>query len=95
MHEPIAKSASVCASRKQISCHLQGEAVVLHIAQGRYYSLNQTGAAAWQLMQKPCTVRQLLDHLIAEFDVEEDRCTRDLQLLLHELVQADLVEVYD
>ena len=60
---------------------------------GTYYSLNDVGARVWELVQEPLTVRELIDRVAAEYDVERDRCRQDLLELLDELSTAGLVTV--
>ncbi len=41
----------------------------------------------------PRTVREVRDVLIKEYNVESDRCERDLVALLQQLVEHDLVDI--
>lgn len=77
----------------QISCDLGGETVILNARSGEYYELNSVGRRIWTLAQDGSTVAAVRDALLAEFDVEPERCTADLLRVLGELAAAELVQV--
>ena len=89
----ISLDTSVVASKEQASADLGGEAAVLNLKNGIYYGLNPVGARIWDLVQTPHTVREVRDTLIDEYDVDSDRCERDLVALLQQLVEHDLVDI--
>jgi hypothetical protein len=85
----------VVAAQDQVSCDLDGEAAILNLASGVYYGLDATGARVWNLVQTPRTVNEIRDALLKEYDVEAERCERDLLALLGDLAAAGLIEVRD
>ena len=89
----ISLDTSVVASKEQASADLGAEAAVLNLKNGIYYGLNPVGARIWDLVQTPHTVREVRDTLIDEYDVDSDRCERDLVALLQQLVEHDLVDI--
>jgi hypothetical protein len=44
------------------------------------------GARIWNLIQAPMAVDEVFTTILAEYDVEADRCQRDILALLEELV---------
>ena len=80
---------------EQISSELNGAVVILNLASGVYYGLNQVGARIWELIQQPCTVEHIQSILVEEYDVTPDACQQELLRLLQELKNAGLVEVSD
>ena len=93
MSETISKSSTVSAAPGQVSSTVEGEAVILNMETGVYYGLNPVGAWVWEELQSPKTVAALLDDLVAEFDVDEQRGETDLMALLEDLAGASLIEV--
>ena len=85
--------ATVVAVKQQVSCDLDEEAVILHLKAGVYYGLDSVGARIWALIQEPKTVDQIKDAILKEYDVEPDRCERDVLALLQELAAEDLIEI--
>jgi hypothetical protein len=91
----ISGSSTVVAAKDQVSADLGGEAAILNLKNGAYYGLNSVGARVWELAQTPKTVGELRDAILDEYDVEPERCERDLLALLQELETEGLIEVVD
>ena len=89
----ISERTIVAAAKDQVSCDLAEEAAILHIGRGVYYGLNPAGAYVWRLIQEPRSVGEIRDALLEEYDVEPDRCERDIIALLHEMEVEGLIEV--
>jgi len=88
---PMTKSSVVVAAKHQISCDVSGEAVILNLKSGVYYGLDALGARIWDLIQKPMTVGEIHSILLKEYEVQPDRCERDLLALLQKLADAGLI----
>jgi hypothetical protein len=91
----IHDGAVVFAVKDQVSTSLEEEAVILNLKDGVYYGLNPVGARIWDLLQEPRTVREILNILLEEYEVEPQRCGQDLLNLLKELAAKKLIEVKD
>ncbi len=85
----------VIASGGQISSDISGEAVILNLNSGVYFSLNRVGARIWELIQKPRSVHEIQDAILKEFNVEPERCERDVIRLLEQLDTKGLIELRD
>ncbi len=96
MKYAISSGSTVVAARDQVSSDLGGEEVgILDLKAGVYYGLDDVGARIWNLLQEPKSVSEIRDVLLEEYDVEADRCERDLLALLQRLADEGLVEVED
>jgi hypothetical protein len=93
MSSTISERSVVVAAKDQVSCDLAGEAAILNIKSGVYYGLDPVGARIWNLVQEPRTVVQIQDAITSEYDVEPDRCARDLIGLLERLLEEGLIEL--
>lgn len=91
--ETFSDDCVVVAVNDQLTCDLAGEAAVLHLPDGVYYGLNETGAFLWERLRSPVRVADLRAALLAEFEVTETVADRDLNALLNELTKAGLIEV--
>jgi hypothetical protein len=89
----VALDSIVAASSEQISSDLSGEVIILDLSSGVYYGLDSVGARIWNLLQVPRSVIEIRNVLLDEYDVEPDRCERDLLSLLEELLGKGLIEV--
>lgn len=83
----------VVAARDQVSAQLDGEAVVLSLADGVYYGLDPVAASVWTLLEQPRTVAELRDAVVAEYDVDALTAQADLLQLLRDLATRGLVEL--
>jgi hypothetical protein len=89
----ISGAAIVVAVQDQVSTTLEDEAVILHLRDGVYYSLNQVGASIWNLLQEARTITEIRNIILSEYEVEPQQCETDLLKLLQELADRNLIEV--
>lgn len=86
----------VSVSSEQISAEVSGAAVLLHVANGMYYSLNEVGTYVWNLIEKQSrAVPELVDAVMSEYAVDRARCEADVIKLLEELEERGLITVAD
>lgn len=83
----------VTAARDQVSADVDGEAVILNLADGIYYGLDGVGARIWELLATPRTAGELRDAIAAEYEVDAGVVWRDLADLLASLAERRLVEI--
>jgi len=91
--ESVSLDSIVVAAPDQVSSELGGEVVILNLKAGVYHGLDATGARIWELIQEPRTLGEVRDTLLSEYDVEPDRCERDLLELIASMAAAGLVDV--
>lgn len=91
----ISPGSIVGAGKNQISADLAGEAMILNLETGIYYGLAGVGARIWELIHEPTRVADIRDTILQEYEVELERCERDLVYLLEQLVETGLIEVRD
>ena len=91
----ISDHSVVVAAKDQVSCDLAGEAAILNVKSGVYYGLDPVGARIWNLMQEPRKVAEIQTAITEEYEVEPERCARDLVGLLEKLLAEGLIEVKD
>ena len=89
----ISHESIVVVSKDQISCDLAGEAAILELKSGTYFGLDEIGATVWNLIAQPRRVVEVRDALIEQYDVEAERCARELIELLGELQERGLIQV--
>ncbi|MGD0247023.1 MAG: PqqD family protein [Streptosporangiaceae bacterium] len=68
-----------------------GEAVLLDIESGEYFSLNSVGSRIWELCDGTRTAAEIVSVICGEFDVAEDVATADAQEILGEFARENLV----
>lgn len=90
---PLTVDSVVVSTEEQVSADLDGEAVVLGLAKGIYYGLDEVGARIWALVREPRTISDIRDSIVTEYDVEPDSCLRDLIQFLEGLETEGLIRV--
>ena len=87
----MSRFPSVRLSTDVIFRELDGEAVLLDFASGRYYGLNAVGTRVWTLLAAGQTVDSAIDVVVHEFDAIEDQVARDVDELVAELLSRGLL----
>ena len=90
----LSRSSKIVVSEDVVSCDLGGETAMLEMKEGVYYGLNEMGTIIWELIQKPVTVQEIIDHILEEYDVDEETCFQDLVELVQEMIKNNLVEIH-
>jgi Coenzyme PQQ synthesis protein D (PqqD) len=91
----ISSRSIVVASSEQVSADLAGEAAVLNLGDGVYYGLDTVATRIWYLITEPTRVEDIAAALLREYDVDPDRCERELLAFLERLAERGLLEVTD
>jgi hypothetical protein len=92
--DEIISMLSVVKITKQGLCRsLDREMAILNVQNSTYYGLDPVGVFIWSLMQRPTSVRELRDAMLRKYDVDEQRCERELLDLLQRMRSEGLVEV--
>jgi hypothetical protein len=86
-------SSSVRYSEDVLARTVEGEAIMVDLTSGTYFGLDEVGNRIWQLVGERGVVSQILDGILAEYDVEREPAERDLLALLGQLEAKGLVEV--
>ncbi len=68
-----------------------GEAVLLNIESGEYFSLNSVGSRIWELCDGTRTTAEIVSVICDEFDVAEDVALADAREILGELERERLI----
>jgi hypothetical protein len=70
---------------------LDGEAVILDLASGTYFGLNDVGTRVWQLVAEGRSAAQIVDRVAAEYDADRATIERDVARLLDALSARRLI----
>jgi len=77
-----------------VSCSLAGEAALLSLRHGTYYGLDAVGAHVWELIRPGRSVAEVQHALLQRFDVDAERCERDLRALFSQMAHAGLITMH-
>lgn len=93
MRNAIAPDARIAMTDAQVSAELSGETIILAMRDGQYHGLDRVGTVAWRLLREPIPFQELVDAVVARFDVDRARATADLEALVHELAAIGVVSI--
>jgi hypothetical protein len=81
------------AKKSNLACDLADETVILNIESGIYYGLNNVGTYIWKLLQEPRTFAQIKNQILADYDVDSEKCQQEVMQLLADLIAKGLVDI--
>jgi hypothetical protein len=68
-----------------------GEALVIHLSSGDYYSLDSVGTRIWENIDGTRTVGDLTELIAEEYDVDQDQVVADVLRLVEQLADEGLL----
>jgi len=78
---------------EQVTAEIDGEVVVMALAQGKYIGFNDIASVVWRHLAAPMTVAALGDALVRDFDGDSESIRRDVVGLLVRLDELGLIVV--
>jgi Coenzyme PQQ synthesis protein D (PqqD) len=78
-------------SAQVISEIVDGEAVMINLTTGNYYSLNESGSAVWALIESGAGTEEIVGRLAARYEAAENELEEAVTRLLEELRHEELV----
>ena len=76
-----------------IATEMDGDVVMMSLEKGSYFGLEGVGGAIWELMAGPVTLDEIVENLVARFEIGDEECRADARAFVDELVENGLVEV--
>lgn len=78
-------------SNDVISEIIDGEAVIINLDNGFYYSMDSTAAMVWSEIEKVKTAAEIINTFNHHFDVDRDTIKTDIRMLIQELLTEELI----
>jgi hypothetical protein len=69
-----------------------GQTVLLRVADGSYYALDEVGAAIWELCDGAMTAEEVADAICEEFDGPPEQISADVHDFVAELLSERLLD---
>ena len=70
---------------------LEGEAVILDLASGTYFGLNEVGTRVWQMIDEGRDTAQIVDVVAAEYQADRATIAQDVARLIDSLSARRLI----
>ena len=74
---------------------IDGEAIIINLANGIYYSMDKAGALIWEMIQTKHSLEETLTAVTTCYEVSQEDARRDLEQLVEELLKENLVSLSD
>jgi hypothetical protein len=74
-----------------VEARMGEQTVMMSIAQGKYFAVEETAQRIWELIGEPTPARDLSAALQAEYDVTADQCEAELLAFLSDLKASGLI----
>jgi hypothetical protein len=89
----VSLDASLVVPDDVIFRELDGEAIILNLATGNYFGLDEVGTRMWTLIADSGTLRHTVDVMAGEYDVDRAALEGDVLDLASGLLDKGLVQV--
>lgn len=75
-----------------VAANLDGDLVMMNEKLGRYYGISGVGARAWELLETPASIDDLVSTICEEYEIDTDSCQQDIIRFAQDLMKVDLIE---
>ena len=72
---------------------IDGEAIIVNLTTGVYYSMDKVGAEVWEMMEQGLSLHEISAAIAARHEIEQDKALADIEALAGKLVAEDLIEM--
>src|SRR5215475_11511434 len=70
---------------------IDGEAIIINLATGIYYSMDKVGGEMWELLAAEYRLEEVVAAVTARYEVSREQAQADVERLAAELVQENLL----
>ena len=82
-----------CNTREVAAKVFDGEAVLINLSTGVYYSIDRVGATVWEMIAGHHTVDAMVDAVTGQYDVGREQARTDVERLLGQLLDEKLISI--
>lgn len=72
---------------------LDGEKVMMNLDKGEYFMMNEVGSRIWEIISEPINVKEIINTLRNEYEVDEETCKDTVIEFLGRLDNADIISI--
>lgn len=76
-----------------VMAELDGKVVIMSIENGQYYGLDEIGTDIWKRIEGTVTVKSIVEQLVQEYEVSEERCIEELITFLQSIDSKGLIKI--
>jgi len=75
-----------------VAANLDGDLVMMNEKLGRYYGISGVGARAWELLETPASIDDLVNSICQEYEIDSETCYQDITQFAQDLMKVSLIE---
>ena len=85
-------SSRLQPNREEIAAKvMDGEAIIINLTTGVYYSMDKVGGLVWDLIEGGNSMEEIVEFILSRYDVGREQAKADVERLAAELMQEKLV----
>lgn len=74
---------------------LDGEAILINLSTGVYYSMDKVGAVIWSLISDGCSEAEIVAAIAAAYEVDSAQVNIDVEQVIADLIREKIVTVLE
>src|SRR5712692_9491612 len=74
---------------------IDGEAIIINLANGVYYSMDKVGGLIWDMVQSGHSLEEIIVVVTERYDVSREQVQADVEALVEELLRENLVALLE
>lgn len=87
------KNCKVTIPEELVYQELDGEMVLLNMQSGQYFGIDEIGSKIWALLEEKVMPVDIVQRLVAEYEVSEKVCQQQVAAFLDELEKEGLIKI--
>ena len=72
---------------------MEGEAIIINLSNGIYYSLDGVGGTVWQMIELGYSIEEMIQTISVHHKISSEQVKLDLEKLVEEMIQENLIKV--
>ncbi len=86
------RNAVVFRNPEQVYTEVDDEILMLSVSNGEYYRLNSVASFIWRNLEKPISIKKLIDTSVEHY-IYEDTLESDIDELITDLLKLKLIKI--
>jgi hypothetical protein len=70
---------------------IDGEAIIINLANGIYYSMDKVGGFIWEMIEEKRTLGEIIAATVARYDVSREQAQAEIEALVDEILRENLI----
>ncbi len=70
---------------------MDGEAIMINLANGIYYSMDKVGGKVWECIEQEQSLEQIIQAVVTSYDISQEQAKKDIESLAGQLLEENLI----